>query len=98
MKKVTLLVSTRERTKAVNALRRLGVLHVQALRPPTSEEVYRLQAELSNAEKAAFLLADYKVEKAQGDAPKDLVDQVISLVQRRDALTAELTEKRDAYR
>ncbi|MDZ7346955.1 MAG: hypothetical protein ONA69_09210, partial [candidate division KSB1 bacterium] len=98
MKKVTLLVSTRERTKAVNSLRRLGVLHVQALRPPTSEEVYRLQAELSNAEKAAFLLADYKVEKAQGEAPQDLVEQVIGLVQRRDALTAELAEKREAYR
>ena len=99
MKKVTLLVSAREREAAVKSLRRLGVLHVQAVKPPTSEDVYKTQNALNDAERAAFMLGDYKTEAKPGDrSAQEVAAEVLALIQRREALTAELNEKREAYR
>ncbi len=99
MKKVTLLVSARDREAAVSTLRRLGVLHVQSVRPPASDDVYKLQNELNEAERALYLLSDYKCEERQdGPSAQEIIRRTLNAVQRRDALTAERAEKREAYR
>jgi V/A-type H+/Na+-transporting ATPase subunit I len=99
MKKITLLVSTREQDAALKTLRRLGVLHVQAVRTPASEDVHKKQNEISDAEKALFILGEGKTDDKPGSrSAHEVVTQILTLTQRKETLTGELNEKREAYR
>lgn len=98
MKKLTILVSARERLEALKKLRRLGVLHVRAVKSPSSEEIYDLQNQLSNIEKTAILLEGDVKESSQKIDAADLLKAVLYLDQQRQALRAELNEKREMFK
>lgn len=93
MKKVTLLVSELERLDALKQLRQLGVLHINPVKSPTSEDIYRLQAEIADAEKAAVILeGEVKSPKEDMEA-SELVSAALELAQKKDALQNEWNEK-----
>ncbi len=93
MKKLTLLVSARERRSALDDLRELGVLHVHHIKSPSSDEIYDLQSQLADMEKVNAILDGYAPETKEGmEAPK-LVEKSLELSARKEALTAELIEK-----
>ena len=96
MKKLTLLVSARERREALDALRKLGVLHVQNIKSASSEEIYEVQNHLADIDRVSiFLDGDVKKPKSDMAAPT-LIEKTLDLVQRRDALQAELNESRES--
>ncbi|MBN1479452.1 hypothetical protein JXA70_04190 [candidate division KSB1 bacterium] len=98
MKKLTILVSMRERLDALKKLRHLGVLHVHAIKSPSSEEIYELQNQLANIEKTAIILkSDDQESREDIDAP-ELVSKVLELDQRRQTLRAEWIEKREMFK
>ncbi len=95
MKKLTLLVSARERRSALDELRRLGVLHVQHIKNPSSDDIYDLQNQLADIDKVKVIL-DGEVKKAKdGIAAPELVQKALALSARKDTLTAELNEKNE---
>lgn len=96
MKKLTLLVSANERRQALTTLRRLGVLHVQHIKTPSSEEIYALQNQLADVDKAVLALEGLTTAANTGMEAPNLVRQTIDWVQQKERLTAELHEKREA--
>ena len=96
MKKLTLLVSARERREALNALRTLGVLHVQNIKIASSDEMYDLQNELADIDRVGVILdGEAKQADSDMDAPT-LIEKTLALAQHREALQAELNEHRDS--
>ena len=60
MHKVTLLLRVQDREQALKELRKLGVVHVEPVNAPQSEDIDRLGAEMDRAEKALILLEEGK--------------------------------------
>lgn len=61
MKKITVLVSERERDKFVSKLRKAGVLHIKHVKMPSSHEISFVADKISKLEKLIFQLAPYDV-------------------------------------
>ncbi len=95
MKKITLLVSELERLKALQQLRQLGVLHISHIKSPSSEDIYRLQAEIADTEKAAIIL-EGEVESPKEDMEaSELVTKALELAQKKETRQNEWNEKRE---
>jgi len=97
MKKVTLVVLDREREKALKALRKVGVLHVEG-RPAESADLVELERAAARLDHAYSILAEIKLPDAGrgGDSPRldraetfALVDRVYTLSDERHAAREE---------
>ncbi len=94
MQKITLLVSAEDRDEALNRLRQLGLVHIQAVRAPAAEEVHSLQSELAGVDRAMELTGvdpDIQPDPAAA-VGADAVQSILALGQERDELRRELTE------
>ncbi|MBN1466701.1 hypothetical protein JXA02_13175, partial [candidate division KSB1 bacterium] len=98
MKKLTILVSARERLEALKKLRQLGVLHVQHVQSPSADAIYDLQNQLAEIERTAVILAGDVKEDKEGMEAAELVRKALDLDKRRQALRSELNEKRQAFK
>jgi V/A-type H+-transporting ATPase subunit I len=97
MKQITLLVSSKDRDSALKQLRKLGAVHVHEIRTPVSEDIQALESRVDNVERALSVLKNYQNDKA-GPETADVetqVNGVITLTQKKDALTRELEENRE---
>lgn len=96
MKKVTLLVSLREREKALLRLRKMGVLHVESVQNPQSEDLEKLKAEAALVEKALGLVGSRTVEPAAvpEHRARENVSRILDLARERDSLLARLADAR----
>ena len=56
MKKVTLLTSLKHREATLMQLRKLGVLHIQDVKPPVSEDIHSLETRLDNVDRALQII------------------------------------------
>lgn len=59
MKKLTLLVSQKEKEKFLAELRKAGVLHIKNVKAPESHEITFVEDKISNLEKMIHVLAPY---------------------------------------
>ena len=98
MKKLTLLVSARERRIALEELRALGVLHVQHIKSPSSDEIYDLQNQLADIDKARVILEGESSETKKDVAAPELIKKTLELAGRKETLRTELNEKRELYK
>jgi len=98
MKKLTLLVSARDRRAALVRLRTLGVLHVKNIKAPSADEIYELQSQLTDIEKTRLILEGDVTETRQDMDAAELVKKTLELSEHRDTLRAELNEKNEAMK
>ncbi len=99
MKKVTLLVSAKEKLDAVKKLRSLGVMHIKYINQPVSGDITELESKLNDVEKALLLLGESKNQKKiEPDQAQKLVSKILELDKKRENLNNQLAEKRDMYR
>ncbi|HCK98997.1 MAG TPA: ATPase [Candidatus Marinimicrobia bacterium] len=92
MQKVTLFISTRHREAALLQLRKLGLLHIQHLKAPISEDVSQLEAKLNTLEKSLLIIEN----EARGVADRtDKKDDIEKLVDEILALSAEAQQISD---
>ncbi len=91
MKKVTLLVSDRDREKSLKKLRSLGVLHIRFVRPPASEDIDALRDKLAELDEAMRLIdpSDSSGTKDVKNGPS-LVEEILSLSQKLEDLHDEI--------
>lgn len=68
MKKITLLVSEKNRAKFVSKLRKEGVVHVKHVKAPTAHDITFVEDKLSKMEKLIAMLAPYKGKAAKDKA------------------------------
>ena len=97
MHKVTLFISTRHRDEALQELRKLGVVHVQHVRPPQSDDISELESALNNVEKCRQILDNTErpvdLRKITDLKADDIVAEVHSLVAEKQQLAARIEEK-----
>ena len=94
MKKITVLISARERDKALLRLRDLGVVHIESVKNPSSEELSSIESRLGQAEKALHLIGN---PPAGGDSAgtadaSRTVSEIIELSRKKEFLQRELAE------
>lgn len=100
MKKVTLLMSNKNKNQALKTLRSTGVLHIQNIKIPHAEDISLLQSELSSVEGfLTFLGNDYTdCDQVEVDNSKELVDKFHELISKKERLDDELVEVLDEYK
>jgi V/A-type H+-transporting ATPase subunit I len=84
MKKVSLLTLDKYREKSLIALRRLGVLHVKYLKPPSSADTENLEKKIEDTENALLILSKYppddrKEKQIDQEGISSCVTKIISL-------------------
>ena len=99
MQKVTLLLSARHRESALERLRELGIVHIDFVESPVSEDIHVLETELQDVEKALHILGVENAvpgEAATDQAPSQM-QQIFELTQQKNDLSRELEELREQY-
>jgi len=94
MKKVTLLTSQQHRDATLIQLRKLGVLHIQDVKPPVSEDIQLLENKLDNVERALQIIpangpSDRQISESQA---MEIIEQALALHRQREGLRRELAE------
>jgi V/A-type H+-transporting ATPase subunit I len=83
MQKVTLFISARHREEALLQLRKLGLVHIQHLKAPVSEDVSQLEAKLNTIEKSLLIIENDARGVADKTDKKDdiekLIDEILAL-------------------
>lgn len=95
MRKVTLFISAPHREEALRDLRRLGVVHIQHLKAPISDDVSQLESELNRTEKSLRFLGQELTAQPQKAGPDmaSKVEAVLTLVAEEQQLATQLEEK-----
>ena len=94
MKKITLLLSANHRDETLKKLRKLGVLHIQNIQSPMSEDIQSLEAKLDNIYRALQLISPgaEKQESISSDKAFAAVERILSLNQEMEGLHREMEE------
>lgn len=99
MQKATLFVSSREKETAIKKLRRLGVLHIKPVQPPSSENLNTLERQIGQVEKALSVLAAFQPAQtiAHIDDQQALttVTRTLELVEKRQQLKTQLEAEQE---
>ncbi|MDZ7332216.1 MAG: hypothetical protein ONB13_03335 [candidate division KSB1 bacterium] len=97
MKKVTLLTSQQHRDETLIRLRKLGVLHIQDVKPPISEDIQSLENKLDNVERALQIIpANGSTDQPMTlDQASEIVERALSLYRQKENLQHELSELND---
>ncbi|MDP8215882.1 MAG: hypothetical protein P9L98_00975 [Candidatus Kaelpia imicola] len=101
MKQVTLLVSNRERERALERLRSLGVMHIKGRKSLSSGEISFLEDKISIFERAIELISDFNTESDKdcpGSKIPAFIEEINFLGRDRDDLQNRLAAvRRDLY-
>ncbi|MGB3056533.1 MAG: hypothetical protein WBC16_00035 [Candidatus Omnitrophota bacterium] len=84
MKKLTLLVSEREREKFLSGLRRVGVLHIKHVKPPESHEIKFIEDRMANIDKMISILTPYRGKGAGAQMvcdEKRIIDDTVRITE-----------------
>jgi len=97
MKKITLLIAESYRDDALESLRKLGVLHVEDVKPPVSDDLAAIEKKMENVDKALTVIKIDSDQSAPSDAEpaEQIVEQIITLNHQRETLKRELEEKQE---
>ncbi len=99
MKKVTLLLSRKERKSGLERLRKLGLLHVKNLQNPQSDEIDDLQAKIEAIGRVVGVLgrAESGVKRIDEKRADEVVDRVNRLLHDNEKLVKELERLRNIH-
>lgn len=94
MKKVTVLISAHDHDAALLTLRDLGLIHIDHVRAPASEELAVIEKKLSHADRAlqAVKAAGGEPEPVDAKNAGKIIDRIVSLASRKETLLRELTD------
>jgi V/A-type H+/Na+-transporting ATPase subunit I len=94
MKKVTVLVTARERDAALLKLRKLGVIHVEHVRTPSAEELFSLESKLSDVDNALLIINAFKSDTGseQKESPEKITASILNMSRQKEMLMRDLAE------
>lgn len=97
MQKVTLFVSARHQEEALRQLRQLGVVHIQHLKPPISDDVSQLENSLRAVGKCLGVIAGYNqppaVKTATPENCQKMITDISALAAEKQQLKLRIEEK-----
>jgi V/A-type H+-transporting ATPase subunit I len=88
MKKVTVATLDTATPESLEALRELGILHVEPVKPPESEKVQEIRARLDLLERARGLVASREARKTEPppDTPLRAAEEILAVADRREKI------------
>lgn len=91
MKKITVLISDRDRDEALRQLRDLGVVHIESVKNPASDEISAIETQLAHTEKALQLVGNPPpdTESAGVTDATRIVSTIIELSRKKEFLLRE---------
>jgi V/A-type H+/Na+-transporting ATPase subunit I len=93
MKKCTLFFSSRYRDEALMQLRKLGVLHVQDVKPVLVDNIQHLIADIGNTDRVLRMLTTWpEIEQKTDEEPLNVVENTLSLLSQKESLNSEMGE------
>ncbi|NOZ63125.1 MAG: hypothetical protein GXO74_15850 [Calditrichaeota bacterium] len=94
MKKVVILLAERHRDSALKKLRKLGVLHLQPVQMPISDDIQMLENKIEQVDRALKLISSEtdKEKKLSFEKSASAVEKILSLHQEQEKLSAEKAE------
>ncbi len=90
MKKITVLVQSKDIDTTLGALRKAGVLHIEHQNLPINEEITGLEEKYHSLLKAIGNLPDSKDQEDPSRKPAELVDEVLNLAGEREIIAEDL--------
>ncbi len=97
MQKVTLFISARHKDAALRQLRKLGVVHIQHLKPPISDDISGLEARLNSIEKSLLIIStENQSVTDKTDESNDIqriVDEILALSSERQQIDGIIEEQ-----
>ncbi|MFA7564232.1 MAG: hypothetical protein WCZ01_03135, partial [Candidatus Neomarinimicrobiota bacterium] len=97
MKKVVLFVHTPERDSALKKLRKLGVVHIQHIKQPISEDTSKIENAIYAVEKSLGIIEGYNTppssENVDLEKCQKLVSDIIALETEKQNLKSKIDEK-----
>jgi len=96
MKKVTILVQSKDIAPAFGALGRIGVLHIEHQKLPAGENITILKDKYNFLSNAIEELSDTKDQKKLSEHPEEFVNEILDLVDKKEVLLEDVKKiKRD---
>lgn len=98
MQKVTLFISAPYREAALEELRSVGVVHIQHVKPPQSENIAELEAALRQTEKCRQILSNVTPEETPQPvkiSAGKVVSEVLSVATEKQQIQADIEEKKN---
>lgn len=93
MKKCTLFFSSRYHEEALLQLRKLGVLHIQDVKPVSIDDIQHLITDIDNTDRVLkFWETAPEIEQKSDDEPLNIVNRTLSLLSQKESITRELDE------
>jgi len=94
MKKVVILLAERHRDLALKKLRKLGVLHVQPVQIPVSDDIQSLENKMELIDRALKIIPAEaeKEKKFSVEKSESAIEKILSLNQEKERLSAEKAE------
>jgi V/A-type H+/Na+-transporting ATPase subunit I len=93
MKKCTLFFSSRYHDEALLQLRKLGVLHIQNVKPVSVDDIQHLQTEIDSIDRVLTLIdAESRIAQNSDIEPIEVVAQTLSLIEQKESVNRELSE------
>ncbi|MBD3379733.1 MAG: hypothetical protein GF408_04655 [Candidatus Omnitrophica bacterium] len=92
MRKVTLIVTGKERERFISLLRKAGVLHVENIEAPSSHEISFVEERISRIEHSLDLLSPYRQQEDDGTAAACGDREILEQASRISELVAEKAE------
>lgn len=99
MKQLTLLTSSKERMSALKKLRKLGVVHIKSIKTPSSDELSKIEHDISNCKRVLSLFEDSSSSEKESKNMdvSQVVAKILSSSQQREALTNELADLKQDF-
>jgi V/A-type H+/Na+-transporting ATPase subunit I len=93
MKKCTLFFSSRYHDEALQQLRKLGVMHIQDVKPVSADDLQHLVTDIDNTDRVLRIFeTDTEIEQRSNDEPLNIVNKTLSLISQKESITRELGE------
>jgi len=90
MKKITLIMQSKDMNSALESLRVLGLLHVEHENLPASESIARIKEERERVAEAVAILPDIKNQKASCPGECCIENEVLNLIDEKETLIERL--------
>lgn len=90
MKKIIIVMQSKDMSAALEALRNLGLLHVEHEILPASEDITKMKERRERAAEAAAILPDIESQRPLKGSEDNIVAEVLELLDKKETLTEKL--------
>jgi len=93
MKKITLIVQSKDTQAALESLRNLSVVHIEHQNVPAGIEVRKLKDEILCTSEATAALADTQIQRELDRSPTEISETILNLLKEKEVLNENILKR-----